>query len=525
MVAPPLAALPGLQLYDQTAIRLVPWAIVVFGAAVAILARLLPGVVGRWILIGDLLAGLLALAMPVGAWLVGRGEYSELERTLRVSWPGGLLVLLLVAKAAVCGAALWRVRRGGDGPAGWRWRCWRSAWRWRGRWHRGAWRRWGSRDEPGYLAAALGWRATAHLGLSNNGYAPWMLARVQYPEDAWGHEFPDNGLDRLVGGTGQPAARRHARCRWSRGRGWRGRSASSDTASTATEIVVRVDGATGEGERITLGPAASRLIAIPAGADWRGATVEASQPVGVAVRLTTATGALDGYGGAAPSAQFCVVVPSLAAGSEARLFLRNDESGPVGLTVRRYDSDGRETAAESPTMLANGTLVLPLPGQEAAQTVFVAERPVAAVGLARLGEAGLLALPALATVVGPLAIPAAPTTTHETGGVFLIVHNPGEGPVRVRRAGDAAPLLTLAPRATGQVRLAAALAAAEGPVATLEADGPVVAAFLQAFERHRAVVAPLERGGRSGSRRSWGRSGGSSPRGWWWGILARTRCR
>ncbi|MFN8539777.1 MAG: hypothetical protein U0232_20140 [Thermomicrobiales bacterium] len=108
LVAPPLAALPGLQLYDQTAIRLVPWAIVVFGAAVAILARLLPGVVGRWILIGDLLAGLLALALPVGAWLVGRGEYSELERTLRVSWPGGLLVLLLVAKAAVCGAALWR---------------------------------------------------------------------------------------------------------------------------------------------------------------------------------------------------------------------------------------------------------------------------------------------------------------------------------------------------------------------------------------------------------------------------------
>ncbi|MFN8539776.1 MAG: hypothetical protein U0232_20135 [Thermomicrobiales bacterium] len=333
------------------------------------------------------------------------------------------------------------------------------------------------------------------LRLSNNGYAPWILARVQYPEDAWGHEFPDNGLDRLVGGTGQPAARRHA-LPVVAGPGVAGEIGIVNTASTATEIVVRVDGATGEGERITLGPAASRLIAIPAGADWRGATVEASQPVGVAVRLTTATGALDGYGGAAPSAQFCVVVPSLAAGSEARLFLRNDESGPVGLTVRRYDSDGRETAAESPTMLANGTLVLPLPGQEAAQTVcVVAERPVAAVGLARLGEAGLLALPALATVVGPLAIPAAPTTTHETGGVFLIVHNPGEGPVRVRRAGDAAPLLTLAPRATGQVRLAAALAAAEGPVATLEADGPVVAAFLQAFERHRAVVAPLEREG------------------------------
>jgi hypothetical protein len=102
----------------------------------------------------------------------------------------------------------------------------------------------------------------------------------------------------------------------------------------------------------------------------------------------------------------------------------------------------------------------------------------------------MLALPALAPTTSPLAIPPVPSTTHFAGRVSLVVHNPGDAAVVVRRAGDAAPLVTLPPRATAQVALDGAAADVGGPVATLEADGPLAASFLLALDRHLAVVAP-----------------------------------
>jgi hypothetical protein len=490
LVAPPLAALPGLLPYDGTAVRLVPWVVATFGVAVAVLARLLPAATGRWLLVADLLTGLLALAFPAGLWLAWWGNYSEIELTLRVSWPGGLLVALLAAKAAVCGVALWH---GAPGAATERRMalavlalCAATAW------SLAPWRMAAmglSGDEPGYLAAALSLARDRDLELTNNGYAPWMLARVQYPLDAWGHEWPDLARDRLAGGAGQPAALRHE-LPVVAGPGLAVEIGVVNTAEVAAEIAVRTGGEAGE-ERFTLEPAASRLIAIPAAGDWRGATVEASAPVAVTVRLATAAGATDAYASAPPAADFCIPVPPLPPGSEATLLAHNGDGVPGDITVTAYDGEGRPIAGGDTERLDGDRFQLRLTEQAAPQTVCVAaERPLSAVLIARLGEAGLLVLPTIRPASGPLAVPAAPTTTQLTGAVFLIAHNPGDGPVSVRRAGDATPLLTLPPRATGQVRLAGALAVADGRFATLETDGPVVASFLLAFERHRAVIAP-----------------------------------
>lgn len=489
LVAARLGAIPDLQPYDQTAIRLVPWVLIACGAAGYLLARLLPPATGHWLLVGNLLAGLIALALPTAIWLVGQGEYSILERTLRVSWPGGVLVLLLVAKVAILGVALWR---GAPGVATERRMtlavlalCLAVAW------SLAPWRMAAmglSGDETGYLAAARSLARDRDLELSNNGYAPWMLERAQYPVDAWGHEFPDNARDRLVGGTAQPAARRHE-LPVVAGPELAGEIGIVNTAATATEIVVRGNGAAEE--RFTLTPFASRLIAVPATTDWRGATVEASAPVAVAVRLATATGANDAYAGAPAEASFCIPVPALTDDSEVMLFLRNGDAAPVGLTVTRYGAAGQPAATESPTIPGNGALRLPLPEQTLPQAVCVAaERPVATIALARLGETGLLALPAPGATAGPLAIPPAPSTTHFTGKVALVAHNPGDAAVAVRRAGEATPLVTLPPRGTAQVAIDGVPAEVAGPIATLVADGPIVASFLLTLDRHLTMVAP-----------------------------------
>ena len=494
-LAPALVAFPGLPARDHLAVRLVPWVLIVFAAAACLLTRLLPAAHARRLLIADLLTSLAALALPAGVWLARRSEYSAIEQTLNVSWPGGFLVMLLLAKTLVFGLALYRAaprvateRRMALAllalfvAASWSLAPWRMA-------TMGL-----SGDESGYLAAALSLARDRDLELTNNGYAPWMLDRVQYPNDAWGHEYADTSRDRFIGENARPPARRH-QLPLVAGPDLRGEIGIVNTAATDAQIILRLDGtgtAPGSEERFTLTPTASRLLPVAAGVDWRGATIEASAPVAVAVRLATATGALDAYSPAAPSGRFCVPIPAGDGATTPLLFLHNGTAAPVRPAIVRYRDDGEQAASEAPTIPANATFRFPLPVQAAPQTVCIAaDGPLAALGLVRRGTTGLLTIPALAPDQTTLAVPPAPTTTHDRGTVALLVHNPGAVPVLVRRAGDTAqPLATLAPHATAQIALDDRTAAEDRPLLNLEADGPVAAAFLLTLNRHEALVAP-----------------------------------
>ncbi len=494
-LAPALVTIPGLPGHDQTAIWLAPWVLIAFAVATVALARLLPAAHVRHLLIGDLLASLAALALPAGVWLARRDPYSDIEQTLNVSWPGGFLVLLLVAKVLVCGVMLYRAaprvateRRMALAllallvATSWSLAPWRMA-------TMGL-----SGDESGYLAAALSLTRDRDLELTNNGYSPWMLDRVQYPNDAWGHEYADPSRDRFVSEQARPAAARH-QLPLVAGPDLRGEIGIVNTADFAAQITVRIaaTGTTSGGEeRFILIPNASRLLPVAADVDWRGATVEASVPVAVAVRLVTATGALDAYRPTEATTRFCVPFPAGDATPMPLLFLHNGTAAPVRPEIVRYLASGEQAANEAPTIPANETFRLPLPAQAAPQTVCVAaDGPLTTLGLVQRDATGLLTIPAIATAQTPLAIPPAPTTTHVRGTVALLVHNPGAVPVQVRRAGDGGPpFATLAPHATAQIALDDRTATEDRPVATLETSGPVAAAFVLALGRHETLVAP-----------------------------------
>lgn len=486
-VAPGLVTLP--QPYDQSAPRLVPWVLALFAAATGALAWLLPPERRLPILIGDLVAGLAAISFTAGGLLAARGGFTALEQDLRVSWPGALLILLIAAKTLPLGAALWRAAPGVTSERRmalavlalcaatlWSLLPWRVA-------TMGL-----SGDEPAYLAAALSLARDHDLDVDNNGYAPWMLARIHYPNDAWAHEVEDTTRDRFAAASAYPPARRHA-LPVVAGPGLRGEIAVANPGPAAASITVRVGGS-GDPERFVLAPTASRPIAVPAAADWRDATVEADTPVAVAVRLVTATGALDGYGVAPPASRFCVPLPGTTGAVDALIFLRNDDNAPATPGVTRFDAAGRASDVGAPAVPAGATLALPLPEGATTRAICVAaDRPLTAITLIGVTGSALLALPAPPATSEPLVVPPAPVATRQPGTVALVAYNPGDAPVRVRRAGIAQPLAAIPVHGTAQVALGGS-SSSNRPSVILEADGPLVAYFLLTLDRHQAIVAP-----------------------------------
>lgn len=208
-LAPTLDALP--QPYDQRAVQLVPLVIVLFAAATAALAWLLPPERRRPILAADLYSNLAAVVFTAAGLLSWRGGFTTLEQTLRVSWPGVLLILLIMLKSVLLGLALWRIAPAMASErrialatlalcAAFLWSLlpWRVA-------TMGL-----SGDEPAYLAAALSLARDRDLDLNNNGYDPWMAARTHYPNDAWVHEIADTSRDRFTAAAAHAPTPRHA---------------------------------------------------------------------------------------------------------------------------------------------------------------------------------------------------------------------------------------------------------------------------------------------------------------------------
>ncbi|HET6346484.1 MAG TPA: hypothetical protein VFH51_16240, partial [Myxococcota bacterium] len=110
------------------------------------------------------------------------------------------------------------------------------------------------------------------------------------------------------------------------------------------------------------------------------------------------------------------------------------------------------------------------------------------------GGSALLALPAPPSSNTPLAIPPALTPPHQVGTVALVVHNPGELPVRVWSAAGTEPTATIPAHGTAQIELAAPAGSEAQPQATLETDGPLSAYFLLTIDSHRAALSPATAG-------------------------------
>lgn len=504
IVGPRLAGQPELLLADRTAIGLVPWILGVFAAGHCLLLAIAPVQHRRALLLGDLASSLLLLGMPAVALFSLHRGYSPVERELNVSWPGGLLIAVIAVKTAIAAVALVRAAPAYRSErrlalallvlfvaAYWSLVPWRTT-------AMGA-----SGDEPGYLAAALSLAEDRDLELTNNGYAPRMVALTRFPVDAWGNEISEAGRDRLALVTAQEPATRHLLPAVG-GPGLHGRIAVISLEREPVEVTIRfrradepMDTAV---ERRTIARATSVLVAPPPGDGWMGAIIEATRPVYAAVRLSAEPGGIDvqdSYAPPAATVKPCTPLALSGASWETVLLVSNTAGNATAVTVTRRDGEGRPDLVRQVSVPANGLAAVPLPvsgsGGLTASVCADARDPIATTLIARQPGAGLLAAPGLRAAAGHFAAPPAPFQRLVSGTVSVVLHNPGEMTAAAVMPGSNTTI-TIPPHGTVAQPLPVAAGYTTERLVQLRSDAPVVVVYLLRYGEHLAAYVPRPAG-------------------------------
>lgn len=493
---PSLAGVPDLGAGDRAAIAVVPWVIGVFGVATALLTALAPGPLWRPALLGDLGANLALLGAPALTLFAAGRPYGRTESDLDVAWLGGLLVLLIALKTLNGAIWLWRTapalgseRRAALGilalclAAYWSLLPWRAV-------AMGA-----SGDEPGYLAAAWSLVYDRDFELTNNGYAPRMVALTRFPIDAWGNEVQDAAHDRLAAIPAAPLATTH-HLPLVAGPELEGRVALANPASVPVDVTIRFyehdrPEATATAKRLTIPPRAAVTVAPPASAGgWLGASVEAAGPIGASVRLAGDARVQDAYSAPPAGGQVCTPLLLPDGDWETTLFVHNPAARGTRVSVTRYGAQGEQNLSGALDVAARGGATLPLAaaGRASPGTVCAsAEGPVATVLLARRPGAGLLALPGLAARAGTFPAPPKPAIANIEGTVTALLHNPSDSQIAITTSNSAGQQTAMIPpRGTLAVPIAAKASDEAQPLLAVETASPIMATYLLQLHQHLA---------------------------------------